>query len=199
MLSPRPGRRHGIGHLDLAGTLAAAQCVDRSAEHRANPVWVQDLGLGVHRATLSGLSRRSRAPKCTARDGIDVVRTVDDALPLIPRDVLFGNPERISPVLSPDGTQASSAQRTAFSMSGSAPPTTRPRPNPSPTTAAAESEHLRSATTTGRWGTSKTPTATRTGACTGSTWVPVNRVSSRRGMVPGRWCSRTIGGIRRRC
>ena len=28
-----------------------------------------------------------------------------DAVPLIPRDVLFGNPERISPSLSPDGTR----------------------------------------------------------------------------------------------
>ena len=31
--------------------------------------------------------------------------TAYDAVPLIPRDVLFGNPERISPALSPDGTQ----------------------------------------------------------------------------------------------
>jgi dipeptidyl aminopeptidase/acylaminoacyl peptidase len=28
-----------------------------------------------------------------------------DAVPLIPRDVLFGNPERVSPALSPDGTR----------------------------------------------------------------------------------------------
>ncbi|MGH8827119.1 MAG: prolyl oligopeptidase family serine peptidase [Jiangellaceae bacterium] len=28
-----------------------------------------------------------------------------DAVPLVPRDVLFGNPERISPALSPDGTR----------------------------------------------------------------------------------------------
>jgi dipeptidyl aminopeptidase/acylaminoacyl peptidase len=28
-----------------------------------------------------------------------------DAVPLIPRDVLFGNPERVSPTLSPDGTR----------------------------------------------------------------------------------------------
>jgi dipeptidyl aminopeptidase/acylaminoacyl peptidase len=28
-----------------------------------------------------------------------------DAVPLIPRDVLFGNPERVSPILSPDGTK----------------------------------------------------------------------------------------------
>jgi dipeptidyl aminopeptidase/acylaminoacyl peptidase len=33
------------------------------------------------------------------------VTTAYDAVPLIPRDVLFGNPERISPALSPDGTQ----------------------------------------------------------------------------------------------
>jgi dipeptidyl aminopeptidase/acylaminoacyl peptidase len=32
------------------------------------------------------------------------VSTTYDAVPLIPRDVLFGNPERISPALSPDGT-----------------------------------------------------------------------------------------------
>jgi dipeptidyl aminopeptidase/acylaminoacyl peptidase len=33
------------------------------------------------------------------------VTTTYDAVPLIPRDVLFGNPERISPALSPDGTR----------------------------------------------------------------------------------------------
>ena len=33
------------------------------------------------------------------------MRTAYDAVPLIPRDVLFGNPERVSPVLSPDGTR----------------------------------------------------------------------------------------------
>lgn len=30
---------------------------------------------------------------------------MSDAVPLIPRDVLFGNPERVSPTLSPDGTR----------------------------------------------------------------------------------------------
>jgi dipeptidyl aminopeptidase/acylaminoacyl peptidase len=39
------------------------------------------------------------------RDEIDVVRTAYDAVPLIPRDVLFGNPERVSPMLSPDATR----------------------------------------------------------------------------------------------
>jgi dipeptidyl aminopeptidase/acylaminoacyl peptidase len=32
------------------------------------------------------------------------VKNTYDAVPLIPREVLFGNPERISPALSPDGT-----------------------------------------------------------------------------------------------
>jgi dipeptidyl aminopeptidase/acylaminoacyl peptidase len=39
-----------------------------------------------------------------SRDGIDDVNSTYDAVPLIPREVLFGNPERISPALSPDGT-----------------------------------------------------------------------------------------------
>ena len=37
------------------------------------------------------------------RDGIGLVTY--DAVPLIPRDVLFGNPERAAPTLSPDGTR----------------------------------------------------------------------------------------------
>jgi dipeptidyl aminopeptidase/acylaminoacyl peptidase len=38
------------------------------------------------------------------RDEIRAVTTTHPPVPLIPRDVLFGNPERISPALSPDGT-----------------------------------------------------------------------------------------------
>jgi dipeptidyl aminopeptidase/acylaminoacyl peptidase len=90
----------GLGHLHLAGTLAAANRVDCGGEQRANPAEIDSAGCVVHRVTVSVPHSVSGQP----HDGIDAVEANDDAVPLIPRDVLFGNPERISPALSPNGT-----------------------------------------------------------------------------------------------
>jgi dipeptidyl aminopeptidase/acylaminoacyl peptidase len=100
MLTAVEGGGNGLGHLHLADPLDAPDCVDGGGEQLANPAGVDGAGCVVH----SGHGIGPRPGARMACDGIDAVKTVYDAVPLIPRDVLFGNPERISPALSPDGT-----------------------------------------------------------------------------------------------
>ena len=49
--------------------------------------------------------RSDRRPGATPRPCDGIERVTYDAVPLVPRELLFGNPERVSPSLSPDGTR----------------------------------------------------------------------------------------------
>jgi hypothetical protein len=101
--------RDGIGHLDLAGPLGAAQLVDRCGEQRpygrlahGSEPYPPERGPGGH----------PQGPTSAARQQADVAAELRPPSvvgmplpPLIPRSVLFGNPDRVSPSLSPDGTR----------------------------------------------------------------------------------------------
>ena len=121
-------------------------------------------------------------PESTANSKAETkeVKTLADA-PLIPRDVLFGNPQRAQARLSPDGKWLSFQAPVDGVMNiwvGRS--TTSPRRNPSPKRRSAPSLAIAGPTTTSTFSTSKIKTATRTSTCTPPMSKRARRKTSRR-------------------